>query len=91
MTPSDLAALREALRVAEGRRIGLALEPLRDAARRLLAVEESGVPVKWCTTHACSLEYRSVHGTPLVCSHALAHGFDGCRFSDAVIYPGEPE
>jgi hypothetical protein len=92
---TDTGRLREALRLYDEAEfkseVSWPQPPIVAAARRLLAVEESAVPVKWCSAHACTLEYRSVHGTPLVCSHALAHDYDGCRFSDAVIYPGEPE
>jgi hypothetical protein len=102
MSETDTAALEQAIEFLEiDQMVSARISPAHHKSveiviaelRRLLAVEESAVPVKWCDSHACTLEYRSVHGEPMRCSHAVAHGFDvlDCKFSDAVIYPGEPE
>jgi hypothetical protein len=62
------------------------------AARRLLVVEESAVPVKWCKTHddkvMAHLSLNRCRWSMKVLADAAKKP---CDISDAVIYPGEPK
>jgi hypothetical protein len=65
-----------------------ALSDLLAAARRLLAVEESAVLVKWCNVHGWLVRFCGVTSAGLPTENDLA-GVAPCDISDAVIYPGE--
>jgi hypothetical protein len=101
MTPSDLAALREAIDYEDGEFV----DPPEDgtdtqaiimaAARRWLAVEESGVPLAERIDYglASNVLRRYVRETTLSYSKLTEAVVDAALadISDAIIYPGGEE
>jgi hypothetical protein len=95
MTPSDLAALREALEWYDA-----ALpwhndhtDTMADVARRLLAVEESAVPLAERIDYEAAEQAFAEWADDTSPDKAVRRIVDAALgdISDAVIYPGEPE